>query len=169
MKPPLPPEDDTVSLHSPEVGGPEQPIARRIWMTRRLLRSAVRRYQQTLAFARAVDAAMPEPFRSQYDASPNPAAQSEGESRMWWRLLQDANSDFYSAEWALAERIFNLYDLLASEGKRVGPQVVGAGFVERGITLDGLTFILMDDPANFEAGTSIIAVAPIDRVIGLDD
>ena len=60
---------------------------------------------------------------------------------------------------ALAKRIFNLYDLLAPEGKRVGPQVVGAGFVERGITLDGLTFILMDDPANFEAGTSIIAVA----------
>lgn len=63
----------------------------------------------------------------------------------------------------------NLYDLLAPEGKRVGPQGVGAGFVERGITLDGVMFILMCDPANFEAGTSIVAIAPFDRVIGLDD
>ena len=84
--PPLPSDDDTVPLYAPGVWGPDEPMARRIWMTRRLLRSAVRRFQQALAFARAVDAAMPEPFRPQYgpDAGPNAAAQAEGECRMWW-------------------------------------------------------------------------------------
>ncbi len=139
--------------------------ARRLWLTRRLLRSAVRCYQLTLAFSREVDESLPGQFKPPWNERAEPAA----ERAAWWRLRRDADSAFYSAEIELATRIANLYDFLAPESGRIGPNVVDAEYVERGVTLDGRTFIVLYDPAQYEAGNVIISMTPIDRVIGLDD
>jgi hypothetical protein len=132
-------------------------LARCLWFNRRLLRSACRHYQAALAFAREVEASMP------------PEGPGEGREA-WAALLLEANSAFYAAEVALAERINNLYDVLAPEGRRVGPEVVGREFKQRAVMLEGETYILTFDPADYNAGKDdVIAVVPRDHVISLDD
>ena len=91
-----------------------------------------------------------------------------GEERHAWRnLLRSVDNDFYNSEVSLADLINNLYDYLAPYARRIGPTEVGARFHERGISVEGKTYILMDDPGNFAAGINIIAVVPDDRVIDL--
>jgi hypothetical protein len=144
---------------------PTDPAAVRLLMMRRLLASSVRHYRAALDFARDVDLAMPPPFRPPFD----PEAEPEGERREWWNLLYEADSEFYAAESALADRLHNLYDSIASEADRIGPTPVGDPFVERAVSLDGALYVLTDDPGNYDAGHSIIAIVRTDRVIGLDD
>ncbi len=159
--------------------------ARRVSMTLRLLRSAVRHYLQTLAFAREVDGHIPDAFKSYSRKSRSGEAESpslarkrllwevddsppEGEKAGWLMLRYEADSAFYSAEIELATRIVNLYDFLAPEDLRLGPEDDWAEYRERGVTLDGRTFIVLYDPAQYEAGDVIISMTPIEHVIGLD-
>jgi hypothetical protein len=169
-RPTHPPKEETMpSLPplSPDAEAPPSPSdeTRRLWMTRRLLRSAVRSYELTLAFSREVDASLPGAFKPPW----NKQAEPEAEREAWWRLRHDADSAFYAAEVALAERIVNLYDFLAPVGKRIGPEVDDAEYQERGVTLDGRTFIVLYDPAQYEPGDVLISMTPIEHVVGLDD
>ena len=56
-----------------------------------------------------------------------------------------------------------------AEGRRVGKAVVGAEYRERGVTLDGRTFIVLYDPEQYEPGSTIVSATPIDHVVDLDD
>jgi hypothetical protein len=160
LLPPVPEtDDDPETMEADPVA-----IARRVLMMRRLVASAVQHYRQTLAFVEELDVAMPVPFRPPFDDDAEP----EDERGAWWRLLKDAEGDFYSAEASLAVLICNLYDDLAPEHKRVGPKV-GSYFQERGIEIDDVVYLLVDDPAALDSGKNIIALCRRDRVIDLND
>lgn len=134
-------------------------------MMKRLLRQAVRQYLASLEFAREVDREMPEPFRPPF----NPAAEPAGARKLWWLLHAEADAQFDAAESALSDRILNGFDAVAAEGSRVGPVEVESEFIERAIKVDGVLYVLVFDPAEYEPGQNIIAIVGADRVASLDD
>ena len=144
------PGDEAPSLPSPE--------SARLWMTRRLLRSAVRCYQMTLAFSHEVNNSAPANLRHR------DARERDG----WERLKGQANDAFDAAEVQLATRIVNLYDDVAPEPNRI-PTRDDDVFQERAIRLGGVTFVLTYDPANYQPETGIVAMLPADLVVDLDD
>jgi hypothetical protein len=157
--------DTTDPILIETTGADPMAMARRVSLTRRLLVSAIDRYKAALAFTEEIDEAMPGEFGPPFDEEAEP----EDERIGWHRLLKDAEADFFESELGLALRIFNLHDSLAREDRRIGPREVGSPFAERGIEHEGTIYTLIDDPANFDAGTNIIALVPSDRVIRLDD
>ena len=144
---------------------PPSDEARRLWLTRRLLRSAVRSYQLTLAFCHEVDASLPDDFRPPW----KPDAEPEGERKDWWNLVYETNSAHYAAETALAERIFNLFDKLAPDERKVGKRVEGSEFIQPAVTLDGQTFVLVSDPANHNDDNDIIIMVSRKHIIDLGE
>jgi hypothetical protein len=157
----LPTETETEP--EPETDADPVATARRIFLMRRLVVAAVRRYRQALTFTEEIDAAIPAAFCPPFEGG----VESEEECQSWRLLLHDAENDFYATEAALAERIFNLYDFLSPEDRRVGWRV-GSVFHERGVQIEGTIYLLTDDPADFEPGKNIIVMARHDRVINLD-
>jgi len=146
---------------SPAPADPATPELR-LALARSLLAGAIRRYEETCAFAWEVDLAyppLPEPTR--------PDEAEAAERRAWRKLKAEAADDFDSAELALAGRINNLYDALAPEGYRIVPDPDGA-FVPRAVRLGSTTYFLADCPGRYEPETNIIAVVRDDAVIDLD-
>jgi hypothetical protein len=139
-------------------------VAARVLLMKRLVVDAIRTYQSTLSFCDEINAIMPEHFRHH----PAQLKSADEECRAWWRLFLDAMSTHDIAQGQLAALIVNLYDYLAPEDRKLGAAGPGSGFLERGVTIDGKSFIAVDDPADFEAGHPIIAVITSNRVIDLD-
>jgi hypothetical protein len=175
---PTPPDDEP----RPEAeAAPTADEARRLRLTRRLLRSAVRRYRRSLAFSRRVDAHFPDVYHAPGSSEDSPSLYHrregdaanwrwpDGDRGLWIRLMFEADSEFYSAEVELATRIANLFHALAPELESSGPVPPGREFPELAVRLDGRTYMLLYDPAQYEPGNVIIAVTPIERTIGLDD
>jgi hypothetical protein len=169
---------DSEASPNPDVPPPGDE-SRRVWLTRRILRSAVLRFQLTLAFAREVESYFPEAYREPFDERESLAHSRrahdmehhfpDGDRGGWLRVMYEADSAFYAAEVELASRIVNLYDQLAPEGKRTTPIPAGREFQERAVTVDGLTFTVLYDPGEYEEGQVIIAMTPVPRTITLDD
>jgi hypothetical protein len=149
----------------PEPGTDADPVAtaRRVFLMRRLVVGAVHRYRQALAFTEEIDAAIPAAFNPPFEGG----VEQEDECQSWRLLLCEAENDFYSAEAALGERIFNLYDFIAPEDRRVG-WTVGSIFQERGVEIGGTIYLLTGDPAECEPGKNTVVMARHDRVINLN-
>jgi hypothetical protein len=150
----------------PEPGTDADPVAtaRRVFLMRRLVVGAVHRYRQALAFTEEIDAAIPAAFCPPFEAG----VEQEEQCQSWRLLLCEAENDFYSAEHALAERIYSLYDFLAPEDRRVG-WTGGSIFRERGVSIDGTIYLLIADPAEYEPGSKdMVVMARHDRVINLN-
>jgi hypothetical protein len=166
---PIPrPEEETLHIVPPipPDGSPDPAlIARRVSLTRRLLTGAIDRYKQTRSFFEEVEAAMPQDFRG----DPAKVDSPDEECRAWGRLLRDAESDYHGAENALAILINNLSDDLAPEGQRRGRKGGGSGFRERAVSIDGQLYVLVEEPADFDDHTPLIAMVSNDRMFGLDD
>jgi hypothetical protein len=139
-------------------------MARKTYLLRRLLVSDILRYREALRFCEEIDEVMPVEFRAPF----NQSAEPEDERSGWWNLLREAEADFHSSEAALAERLFNCYDFLVPESRRIGPVEVGSPFIERGFRYDGVTYSILHDPVDFEAGVAIIAAVSHARVASLD-
>jgi hypothetical protein len=140
---------------------PATPTLRRK-LTLRLLISAIRRYEETLAAARHMDAAYPKlalPKQAQDEAT-------KAERRSWQRLVDQFDADFDAAELALASHIQNLFaDLGGTEFLAdVGEQ---APF-ERAIRFEGTLYCLQYDVADYVRDSNIVAIVRPGRVLDLD-
>jgi hypothetical protein len=138
---------------------PDPDQARRLDLTRLLMRSAVRHYHETLAFTREVEAAKEECHER---------VRMTEEYGEWKIIAWQADTAFVSAEVELAAKIQNLYNMLAPAPSRMPDDMAGTEFLERAITIDGTTYVLVYDPGDYDEGTNIVAFVPANRVISLD-
>jgi hypothetical protein len=141
---------------------PATPEAR-LKLTRRLVASAIRRYEAALEAARWMDSA----YRLLGSPADDHDEDTKAERRAWVRLSDQYDDDFNCAELALASRIQNLYDELAPAGKRVGPGPRDH-FTERAVRYRGTTYALQYSVEDYEPGSCIIAIVRDGRLIDLE-
>jgi hypothetical protein len=134
---PVDPADD---LATPQI---------RLMMSRQLVVAAIRRYEESLAAARAFDAS--------YRLLAAPLEKTSDERKAWRRLASSIDNDFETAELVLASRIQDLYEDIAPEARKVG-NGDHTHFIERAVRYEGTTYALEYDVDDYEADSNIIAI-----------
>jgi hypothetical protein len=161
-----PPE--TLSTPEPSSQEPTRPPGRpwsdRLDLTNRLVAAAIRHYREMRSLNDEIVASTPDPLPGPLNSAGEPHAEFLG----WTTLTNRVENAVEAAEIGLADAINELAQHLTLDGPKLSSPSGPESFKELGVRFEGATYVLTDDPSQYEQGIGIILALPSDSLINLD-